>query len=191
MQFAEKPELEPYVYEPEPLQNASLEQLNELGEDDEFADDNFLELYRQQRIDQLRQSQVLNRFGDVLNISKDQWVREVTDASKTCWVIAHLYSDSKIECALMDEALVVIANKFKYLKICRIKSTSAVENWPDANLPTLFMYNEGELKHQSLTLNRLYGKTMKPNDLEWYLVSLKVVTTSDLEENPRNAEEDD
>ena len=59
----------------------------------------------------------------------------------------------------MDEALK--AARFKYLKIVRIKSTSAVENWPDRNLPTLFMYNDGEAK-EIMTLNSLHGKNMKP-----------------------------
>ena len=104
-----------------------------------------------------------NRFGDVLNISKDQWVHEVTQASiGGVYVLVHLYQDSIIECALMDEALIVIANKYQYIKICRIKSKSAVENWPDQNLPTLFVYKDNELAIQLLTLDRLYGKQMKP-----------------------------
>ena len=86
----------------------------------------------------------------------------MTEASKTCWVIAHLFQDSKIECVLMDEALAVFASRYPAVKVVRIKSTSAVENWPDSNLPTLFIYKEGELKYQSLTLGRLYGKSMKP-----------------------------
>ena len=136
--------------------------MDELGEDDEFADDDFLEKYRQNRIDELKEERVKNRFGEIINISKDQWVAEVTESSKTCWVIVHLYQDSIVECGLMDEALIEIANKFQYLKIVRIRSTTAVENWPDKNLPTLFIYKDGELKHQSLTLASMYGKSMKP-----------------------------
>lgn len=133
-------------------------------QEDEFADDNFLELYRQQRIDQLRQDQVRNRFGDVRNITKDQWVHEVTDASKTgCVVVVHLYQDSVVECSLVDEAMTELAAKFQYVKFVRIKSTSAVEKWPDSNLPTIFVYREGELAEQMLTLKSLYGKSMKPD----------------------------
>lgn len=173
---------------PEPLANASLDELNELGEDDEFADDDFLEKYRQARLDELKQQALTKRFGQVLDISKGQWVREVTEASKDCTVIVHLFNDSMVECALMDEALVVIADKFKEIKICRIRSTTAVENWPDSNLPTLFIYKNSELFVQSLTLANMYGKSMKPIDLEWWLVTRDVIGTSDLEEDPRDAE---
>ena len=48
----------------------------------------------------------------------------------------------------MVAALDVLANKFKDLKIVKIKSTAAVENWPDKNLPALFMYHEGSMQHQ-------------------------------------------
>lgn len=132
-------------------------------QDDDFADDNFLEKYRQKRIDDLRKMQSRNRFGDVIDISKDQWIHEVTEASKGgTYVLVHLFQDSVIECTLMDEALREIAAKYQYIKITRIKATSAVENWPDQNLPTLFIYKDNELAIQLLTLNNLYGKSMKP-----------------------------
>jgi len=170
-------------------------------------------------LDELKRQAVTKRFGQVLDISKGQWVREVTEASRDCCVIVHLFQDSRVECCLMDEALVVIADKFKEVKVCRIRSTTAVDNWPDSNLPTLFIYKNSELFVQSLTLANMYGKSMKPigktcristqvpfhhlivhfcvfvclcvcpmSDLEWWLVSRKVITTSELEEDPRHAE---
>lgn len=56
----------------------------------------------------------------------------------------HLYQDSVIECRLLEETLLQIAVKFKYIKFLKIKSTQAVENWPDRNLPSLFLYHEGK-----------------------------------------------
>ena len=77
----------------------------------------------------------------------------------------------------MDEALVFVANKYPDVKIVRIKSTSAVENWPDVNLPTLFLYKDGELQHQCLTLARLYGKSMKPTGKWWISCMYKYLVT--------------
>jgi hypothetical protein len=101
----------------------------------------------------------------LIEIVKDDWIREVTEGSKTCSVIVHLYENSLVECQIMDEALAVIASKFKYLKCLKIKSTQAIENWPERNLPTLFIYEEGALKSQLMTLKQVGGKTMNTDGI--------------------------
>lgn len=168
------------------LEGATLEDLDAIEEvvDDERA----IQLYREKRLKELREKRARDRFGSVRDIEKAEWTREVNDASKERWVIVHMYQDSVVECALMDEALKDIAARFKYLKIVRIKSTSAVENWPDRNLPTLFMYNDGEAKEQIMTLNSLRGKNMKPADLEWALVQKDIIHDSELQDDPADEE---
>lgn len=42
------------------------------------------------------------RFGELYEISKADWVREVTDASKSVTVVAHLYEDGIVECRVME-----------------------------------------------------------------------------------------
>jgi hypothetical protein len=122
-----------------------------------------LEEYRQKRLNEMKEEIFRARFGDVNEITKDEWVKQVTEASRSCWVVVHLYQDSVIECRLLEESLQILARKFKYIKFLKIKSTQAVENWPERNLPTLFMYNEGELKIQMITINQIGGKSMKPD----------------------------
>jgi hypothetical protein len=60
----------------------------------------------------------------------------------------------------VDEVFTVLAPKFKDIKFVKIRSTSAVENWPDRNLPTIFFYGGGELKKQIMTLKSLGGTSM-------------------------------
>jgi hypothetical protein len=147
---------------------------------------------------------LLNRFGEVTEIVKDEWVREVTEGSKSCFVLVHLYQDGLIECQVMDEALRDISKRFRYLKCLRIKSNQAIENWPEKNLPTLFIYAKGELRTQIITLASLGGNTMTSQgkdsfcflllkgliacfvDLEWYLGQKGIIHDSELDENPRN-----
>eukprot|EP01035_Chromulina_nebulosa_P031885 gene31885-42528_t len=166
------------------LQYATKEEIDEL-EEDEFDDNRALNEYREKRLRELKESQVKNRFGDVLGIGKDDWIREVTDCSKTCWVVVHLYQDSVVECQLVDEAFIILSTKFKYVKFVKIRSTQAIENWPDRNLPTIFAYHEGVLQKQLVTLKQIGGKTMKASDLEWWLAENDIVN-SELEENPRS-----
>ena len=67
-----------------------------------------------------------------------------------------------MECRLLEKVLTQVAHKFKAVKFTKIVSTSAVENWPDYNLPTLFVYHEGELKTQTLGIKKLGGRSITP-----------------------------
>ena len=127
-----------------------------------------------------------NRWGTVIEISRVDWISEVTESSKTCWVIVHLYNDSVAHCDLVNESILSLAPRFPALKFVKIRSTQAVENWPDKNLPTLFIYNQGELKHQLLTLNSLRGDSFTTQDLEWWL-STKNILETELEGPPEQA----
>lgn len=126
-------------------------------------DDRVLQVYREQRIAALKAAHLKNRFGDVNEISKGDWINEVTEESNSCWVVIHLFQDSFVECQLMDETIKILAKKFPMVKFLRIKSTHAVESWPERNLPTLFVYHEGELQHQMMTLGSVGGTAMLPD----------------------------
>lgn len=127
---------------------------------DEEDDDHLtLEKYRMQRLEEMKKQAVKNRYGEVTEIVKDEWIREVTDGSKACIVLVHLYVDELVECQLMDEAFRNLSARFKYLKFLRIKYNQAIENWPEKNLPTVFIYDQGTLRSQIVTLNSLGGKS--------------------------------
>lgn len=175
---------EELVTESDLLAVATLEELDEIEEDGDFDDVSTLNHYREKRLRELKELAVKNRFGDVREICKAEWVREVTESSHSSWVVVHLFHDSVLECRIMTEVLSVLSAKFKAVKFLKIVSTQAVENWPDRNLPTVFCYNEGVLKHQIMTLSKLGGQSVSPNDVEWWLAENGVVDT-ELEENPR------
>jgi hypothetical protein len=145
-----------------------------------------MQKFREQRIAQMKETSAKNKFGEIKHIEKSDWVREVTEASNESWVIAFLYEDGHVECRVMEEALRLLAPQHKYIKFVKIKSVACVENWPARNLPTLFMYHDGDLAQQLLTLAKVGGKQMNKDDLEWYLANLGVMNT-DLEEDPRKS----
>lgn len=53
-------------------------------------------------MEEMKERAAAARFGEVYEISKADWVREVTDASKEVCVVAHLYEDSIVECRVME-----------------------------------------------------------------------------------------
>ncbi len=132
---------------------------------DEEPDDRAIQEYREKRLQEMKRDHGLNRFGRVFEISKDEWIPEVTEASNKCWVIVLLYSNSIIDCSIMENILTQLAAKFMKVKFLKIRSTSAIENWPEKNLPTIFAYNEGELKSQVLTLKSLGGSSITPDGI--------------------------
>lgn len=113
----------------------------------------------------------------------------MTEGSNHSTVLVHLFEDALIQCQVMDEALRGVAARCKHLKCLRIKSTHAIENWPERNLPTLFVYAGGSLSTQLVTLSAVGGVTAKAEDLEWWLLKQGVISEadSDLTEDPRKS----
>lgn len=51
-------------------------------------------------------------------------------------------------CALINQFLVRLAQKFPATKFLKSVSDTCIPNYPDKNLPTMFIYCEGEMKGQ-------------------------------------------
>ena len=51
------------------------------------------QLGRRQRMAELRAVQLNAKYGDVTDISKADWLREVNNAGEGVWVIVHVYKE--------------------------------------------------------------------------------------------------
>jgi len=51
-------------------------------------------------------------------------------------------------CALLNQHLTSLASRFPATKFLKSISTTCIPNYPDKNLPTIFVYFEGEMKEQ-------------------------------------------
>lgn len=129
-----------------PGEGKSLNELDELEE--ELDDDSAIAKYREQRIREMKRAAAIERFGEVRNVERSDWMREINEASKEAWVVVHIYQDYLEVCGVIDEALKALAGQRKSVKFCRIKATSASENWPDDRLPAFLVYKDGKLDHQ-------------------------------------------
>jgi thioredoxin-like negative regulator of GroEL len=78
----------------------------------------------------MRAQAARNIFGEVQPITKDEWTKEVTEASKFSWVIAYLWDSAVEECKLMDQIIRAIAQAHKDVKFVSIQSLACIENWP-------------------------------------------------------------
>ncbi|KAL9454329.1 hypothetical protein AB3S75_009837 [Citrus x aurantiifolia] len=137
------------------------EELEELEDDPDLDDDRFLEEYRKKRLAEMREAAKISRFGSVMPISGSDFVREVSQAPPDVWVVVILYKDGFAECGLLMQCLEELARKYPATKFVKIISTDCIPNYPDRNLPTVLVYNNGAVKANYVGL-RSFGRRCTP-----------------------------
>lgn len=103
----------------------------------------------------------------------------------------------------LNNHFVNLAQKYKHVKFVRgvakvschpirsrdnISFQQCVPNYPDKNLPTVFVYRNGQLAIQWIGGGN-FGRDPKLEEIEWMLHE-KTIITSDLEADPRKKTED-
>ena len=73
-----------------PLESRNLDELDEL-EDDDLEDSRIIQEYRYKRIQALQQAASKSKFGSVVQISKADYFKEVTEASKDVEVVVIIF----------------------------------------------------------------------------------------------------
>lgn len=154
-------------------------------ESDESEDDEFLEQYRRQRLEQLKKEQQAP-YGEVIPISRPEWTRQVNEDSNKSWVVVTLTSHDVERTGCVESAATKLARKFPSIKFVTIPSTAAIADWPDENLPTVFLYRNGKLQKELIRIKR----AITCEELEWQLAEASVVET-DMEEPPTDTREED
>ena len=71
-----------------------------------------------------------------------------------------------------------LAAKFPAIKFVKSISTTCIPNYPDKNLPTIFVYYENELKQQIIGPLSFNGMSYKQDDLEWKLHRIGALRSS-------------
>ena len=114
--------------------------------DSDFLDDDFLEAYKQQRIQQLQaQENSIPRFGTVLELnSLLDFSNEIDDTDPGIFCIFHLYQDNVSCCRLMNEHLEHIARDLDYCRFFRLKATIVKEDFDHVGFPCVLVYKAGK-----------------------------------------------
>ncbi|XP_055972872.1 phosducin-like protein 3 [Sorex fumeus] len=170
-------------------EDMTLEELEDNEDEFNEEDERAIEMYRQQRLAEWKATKLKNKFGEVLEISGKDYVQEVTEAGEGLWVILHLYKQGIPLCALINQHLSGLARKFPHVKFIKAVSTTCIANYPDRNLPTVFVYLDGHIKAQFIGPLVFGGMSLSRDELEWKLSESGAIKT-DLEENPRKPLED-
>ncbi|XP_038625234.1 phosducin-like protein 2 isoform X1 [Tachyglossus aculeatus] len=167
-----------------PYERMSLTQLEEAEDEFDEEDMKALEVYRQRRMQEWKALQKRQKFGELREISGNQYVREVTNAESDLWVVIHLYRTSIPMCSLLNQHLSLLARKFPETKFLKAIVDSCIEHYHDTCLPTIFIYKNGQIKGKFIGINECGGINLKLEELEWKLAEVEAIQ-SDLKENPR------
>lgn len=170
------------------LKQATVDDLDlELEDHLDDEEEKLLEKIRRQRMAQLRADSKKERFGRVYPISRPDYTREVTEASRInpdadpdqlkedleeksgqeeakdkqrqggTGVVCFLYKDGLEQCRLLSGFLDTLAAKYPATKFVSIVGDQCIPNYPDRNLPTLLIYRNGELHRQIVGLRPEIG----------------------------------
>lgn len=156
------------------LEKKTLDELDEL-EDEE--DERVLLEYRRKRIAEMQELARKGKYGEVKEISAEGYVQEVNKAGEDVSVVLHLYKPGIPLCSLINQYMANLAKKFPATKFLKSISTTCIPNWPDINLPTIFIYQNGNMVKQIIGPIELRGMKLKEEELEWMLGQAKAVPT--------------
>ncbi|XP_062991176.1 phosducin-like protein 2 [Elgaria multicarinata webbii] len=170
--------------EVKPYERMDLKQLKEAEDVFDEEDMKAVEMYRKQRLEELKSLQKRQRYGELREISGEQYINEVTNAQKDLSVVIHLYSSSIPMCLLINRHLSLLAAKFPETKFVKALASSCIENYHDRCLPTLCVYENGKIKGKFMGITECGGLQLKEEELEWKLAEVGALIT-DLEENPK------
>ncbi|KAL1122131.1 hypothetical protein AAG570_003536 [Ranatra chinensis] len=158
--------------------------LDELDLIEDEEDEKIVLEYRQKRIAELKELASKSKFGSVVEISAQDYVNEVNKAGNDIYVVLHLFKQGIPLCALINKHLADLARKYPTTKFLKSISTTCIPNYPDKNLPTLFVYFEGQMKSQMVGPPAFRYADISLDELEWMLGKTGAIET-DIKEDPR------
>ena len=165
----------------DPLNKKELEDLKELEDD---LDDDYLKEYRKKRMEEMKAASMKPYFGKVIEISKEDYIKEVTNATKDVFVVLSLYQDYIQESLLINKHLEILAAKYTDVKFVKIIATKCIEKFSDDNCPAMIIYRNTKVQKQLIPLKhfvKLRDITVK--ELEKMLAGIGVVKVDEDEED--------
>lgn len=161
------------------MEGKDLDELDELEDEEDEA---FLEQYRQKRMAELSNIQQKALHGTVYPLSKPDYQRDVTDASKNGPVFVNMTSSmgTNVESRVLSELWRQAAKEYGEIKFCEIRANQAIENYPDRNCPTILVYKNGDIVKQVVTLATIGGVRTNMQRIDDMLVEVGAVPETDL-----------
>ncbi|SJL04709.1 related to phosducin homolog, likely to be involved in regulation of pheromone response [Armillaria ostoyae] len=175
---------------------SELKELSEDAPDDET--ERLIAAHRRQRIALERNAEKKARFGRVYPIGRDDYTREVTDASKIneeedddekgTGVICFLYKDGIPRSERTFEHIRALAARYPRTKFVSIVGDKCIPNLPDSRIPMLIIYRKGEIRNQVIAWGS--DRERRSEELEAILIMTGAVDVPDVPPEQRRDDDD-
>ncbi|XP_031628157.1 viral IAP-associated factor homolog [Contarinia nasturtii] len=163
--------------------------LDELDELEDSEDEAILLEYRNKRIAEMKALAEKSKFGTVREISGQDYVDEVNKAGDGIHVVLHLYKQGIPLCALINQYMNNLAMRYPQTKFIKSIATTCIPNFPEKNLPSIFIYFEGNITKQIIGPVELRGEKLTADEFEYLLGQYDAIKT-DITEDPRQTVKD-
>ncbi|KAJ3303310.1 hypothetical protein HDV03_004048 [Kappamyces sp. JEL0829] len=114
--------------------------------DEDNREDEFMKSYRQKRIAELTKMAHASRFGSVIELQKESYVRCIDNEAPDTKVLIHLYDLSSQASRLVNDFFTALAPMYPSTKFCRIPALGADPNFDLIGLPAILVYKGGHLE---------------------------------------------
>ncbi|XP_044162465.1 phosducin-like protein [Bufo gargarizans] len=159
----------------------TMQEYNMLNEED---DEDFLEQYRKQRIDEMKQqlchSQVFKQVFDIS--SGEEFLDSVDKEQKNTVVVILIYEDEVSGAEAASGSIICLASEYPGVKFCRVKSSllGTSSKFTKSALPALLVYKTGELIGNFVRITDQLGEDFFAVDLEAFLQECSLLPEKDL-----------
>lgn len=161
----------------------------DLDELEDSEDEAILAEYRRRRIAEMQALAEKAKFGSVREISGQDYIDEVNKAGEGISVVLHLYKQGIPLCALINQFMNELAIRNPATKFLKSIASTCIPNFPEKNLPSIFIYYEGQIKKQIIGPVELRGEKLSIEEFEYLLGQYGAIQT-DIKEDPRQQVKD-
>ena len=148
----------------------SNERDDENDEEDE-EELEFMKSYREKRIAEMlfmqkeekedEKEEKNNNFiwNEYINVSHEQWTKEVTEVSRSHPVLVLLTKENSKACYLLERVMEDVACKYRTsrTKFRRAEARDIIPNYPERNVPTLILYRNGDVVENIVGIEQFGG----------------------------------
>ncbi|CAB0004771.1 unnamed protein product [Nesidiocoris tenuis] len=151
-------------------------------EDPELAalmnDEQFLEEFRKQRMQEMMIQSRTPKFGHVLHLSSgEEFLKAIDGEDKSTTVIVHIYEESVKACKTMNQSLAQLAKQYPNIKFCRMVGSSAgmSHRFKIDGVPALIVYKEGNVIGNFVRITDELGDEFYDGDVENFLIENGII----------------
>jgi len=177
----------------EELDDLNLDELKQREEEENDSDiEQHIATLQRERFEERTKEEREARFGRVYPISREDYTREVTEASKEpdpsdespenegrgTGVVCFLYKSSHPASERAFEFTRTLAGRYPQTKFVSIVGDKCIPNYPDRNLPTLILYRNGQMVDNLVAWGANEKEPGTIHHLETVLLSLKIIHLS-------------